>query len=1126
MLLNACFLVRFSSKFPSIFVGKKQKKRELSTAFSLDIMGIMLGLFPQRQKEEKKEDVLTIEDIYNDLKKSMGKMNLRLEKQAHESNKFKLKEAFLELKKQEYETKKRKLEKQNTLLSNLSNKSFLHAKTPMFDISLRYDAVNFVKLNFPEDFLANKSESITALKKNNGFSVSTVSGQGLSLFEDINEQFSKDFDRRLSIFGKNNKEWSEKKAEVRNSDIDIDTIQANWTQFPLSFLHQCLSPLANENNFVLKIAATQNDKTLKKLNYWPLMNNHISHAWKMIDEKTKGGTFLVEPHNKKIFFIHRLIVTAFQATKEPMQIHRAYPGIGISYWRLPDKTDGNQQGLCLTGVELIGHEKFVTGWRELLTEGIFNKENFMMSAEDEQKRKNDESGYVYSLLARYLFSLNRFVDDNWRRCRQPLLANIDEALSDDKIGSVQAHCHKINSLIFQGGGVKGTGHLGAISYFVENGLIQLKQIKRAAGTSAGALTALLVSLGKTHKEIIQITHRLDFNGLLDEKDDAFPGVNPKLIFLLIQKLLDPQSYSKPVSQKYLHKILTFYVADKLTDVFTVIAEKKLGTSFFLSWGMYFTGEKISNVIKKKLYKLLGLKKTRELGDEMRDEFLIIAKQYDFKKMDDFLVDLCTIILNLFIPQQLKSNLKNLKESNKHSVEKKDSINLLQEILGKINDQSNNPGLFTGKKLADKIKFLIKSASLPVDITFFQLAEKSRKNSAVYKELFVTAFDLEKKRTKIFSAIHTPNAKVWQAVRASTAIPYFFQPEVIEINGIRKPYADGGVLDNCPATIFDENRFRVDATNTLDEYWHNPYVLIFRLLSPKKWAEFQSDENNKTPLLAENKITSKESSFNFFTMFSKLALGFKEKQYSDSLLTPHKYRSLFINTLGISTVNFNLSHDDKQALMASGRQAAQSFLRRLCHKYKPMNQGSYFRYTRQLITNIKRNIKGLPTQYWVTAATEQLVNIEENLAVNVGKTYKQQLDALHQFSQAIIAGEWQPKNNDEKKIDTQCFKMGFYASKPEDSLIDSLLQCMQAEETVKEVRRTLSLKDFLCAEEVLTILKVSATVSIYMKVKDRFKWLYTYKKNNEKNVNLCWCGRGIYKPLFKYQGSKSDDWTKL
>ena len=72
------------------------------------------------------------------------------------------------------------------------------------------------------------------------------------------------------------------------------------------------------------------------------------------------------------------------------------------------------------------------------------------------------------------------------------------------------------NLIFEGGGVKGVAYIGALAELEHRGI--LKEITRVAGTSTGAITAVLLSLGYSIKEISEIIVNKNFN---DFKDDSF-----------------------------------------------------------------------------------------------------------------------------------------------------------------------------------------------------------------------------------------------------------------------------------------------------------------------------------------------------------------------------------------------------------------------------------------------------------------------------------------------------------------------------------------------------------------------------------------------------------------------------
>jgi len=72
------------------------------------------------------------------------------------------------------------------------------------------------------------------------------------------------------------------------------------------------------------------------------------------------------------------------------------------------------------------------------------------------------------------------------------------------------------NLIFEGGGVKGVAYAGALAELEHMNI--LSKINRVAGTSAGAITAVLLSLGYSIKDISEIIANKNFN---DFKDDSW-----------------------------------------------------------------------------------------------------------------------------------------------------------------------------------------------------------------------------------------------------------------------------------------------------------------------------------------------------------------------------------------------------------------------------------------------------------------------------------------------------------------------------------------------------------------------------------------------------------------------------
>jgi len=71
----------------------------------------------------------------------------------------------------------------------------------------------------------------------------------------------------------------------------------------------------------------------------------------------------------------------------------------------------------------------------------------------------------------------------------------------------------IHTLVFSGGGVLGTGFLGALEACIEYGLV-VDNIERYAGVSAGSICAALLSVGYNTLELYQVLENCDFSQLV------------------------------------------------------------------------------------------------------------------------------------------------------------------------------------------------------------------------------------------------------------------------------------------------------------------------------------------------------------------------------------------------------------------------------------------------------------------------------------------------------------------------------------------------------------------------------------------------------------------------------------
>jgi NTE family protein len=73
---------------------------------------------------------------------------------------------------------------------------------------------------------------------------------------------------------------------------------------------------------------------------------------------------------------------------------------------------------------------------------------------------------------------------------------------------------QFRNLIFEGGGVKGIAYIGALHVLEQRGI--LKNIIRLGGTSAGAINALMLAVGFSNREQLDLMKSMDFRRFMDD----------------------------------------------------------------------------------------------------------------------------------------------------------------------------------------------------------------------------------------------------------------------------------------------------------------------------------------------------------------------------------------------------------------------------------------------------------------------------------------------------------------------------------------------------------------------------------------------------------------------------------
>lgn len=80
----------------------------------------------------------------------------------------------------------------------------------------------------------------------------------------------------------------------------------------------------------------------------------------------------------------------------------------------------------------------------------------------------------------------------------------------------------IQNLVFEGGGVKGSAYVGAVSVLDELGLYE--GVRNIAGTSAGSITAALLAVGAGCQGLAETVHETDFRRFIADRGGLFGDI--------------------------------------------------------------------------------------------------------------------------------------------------------------------------------------------------------------------------------------------------------------------------------------------------------------------------------------------------------------------------------------------------------------------------------------------------------------------------------------------------------------------------------------------------------------------------------------------------------------------------
>jgi NTE family protein len=221
------------------------------------------------------------------------------------------------------------------------------------------------------------------------------------------------------------------------------------------------------------------------------------------------------------------------------------------------------------------------------------------------------------------------------------------------------------------------------------------------------------------------------------------------------------------------------------------------------------------------------------------------------------------------------------------------------------------GYYRGNALNEMLGNLIAARTGNSDLTFQQLDSLTKTRNS-FRHLFVVVTNLSTQEVLVLSSATYPDMKIKDAVTASAAIPFYFEPVVIDSRGKTYPpgtrgdslyyLADGGLVANYPYFVFI----------------HDTGATLGLVLERPEYAHaLNRDGNPRVMFEIGNLVQYTEACY-------QIILNRQKWELPDSVLTEH--------TAAISTEYINprlrkLRKKKIQQLMHNGRQGVRDFAQR-------------------------------------------------------------------------------------------------------------------------------------------------------------------------------------------------------
>ncbi len=218
----------------------------------------------------------------------------------------------------------------------------------------------------------------------------------------------------------------------------------------------------------------------------------------------------------------------------------------------------------------------------------------------------------------------------------------------------------------------------------------------------------------------------------------------------------------------------------------------------------------------------------------------------------------------------------------------------------------------------------------------------------FLDLYLVGTNLSTGFSEVFSNEHTPRTRVVDAVRISMSIPLFFASVRDFRNDV---FVDGGVFNNYPIKLFDREKY-IDAGNLAKHGRKTNYYKQENKSKPKTSSPyvynkeslgFRLDSRQEIAVFRDGAEPQREKINDFFDYIGALFRAILNVQENQHLHSDDWCRTVYINTIGVGTTEFDLDDQKKKKLVKEGLKATGDYFiwyDKLDPKNPPKNHPDY------------------------------------------------------------------------------------------------------------------------------------------------------------------------------------------